>query len=156
MSPCKLLLSIAIITGLISCRASKFESNSYINHSIILEKTACFGTCPVYTVIINGKGEMEFKGKKFTKMDGRWTSQLGANEITQFFGEINAAKLSSKANEYPSTYSDLPSSIITYNDGGKHAKTIRIEGTHPAILDDIIKKIELKMDSASWTNQNTF
>lgn len=146
---------MAIFTGLISCNATKFKTKKYANHSISLEKTACFGTCPQYVLTINGKGEMEFKGKKFTKMDGLWKAQLTDNEISQFFGEIKTAKLFNLLDEYPTNYSDLPASIITYNDG-KKTKTIRIEGTHPEALDVLIKKIESKMESAEWSNQNTF
>jgi (2Fe-2S) ferredoxin len=155
MTPIKFFLSIAIFTGLLSCRTTKNESNNYVKHSISLQKTACFGTCPQYTFTLNGKGEMEFNGKMFTKMDGIWTSQLDQNQINEIFTEIGDDKLMDLADEYPSNYSDLPSSIITYNNGEK-TKTIRVEGTHPAVLDVVIKKLELKIDSASWTNQNTF
>jgi (2Fe-2S) ferredoxin len=142
MTPIKFFLSIAIFTGLLSCRTTKNESNNYVKHSISLQKTACFGTCPQYTFTL-------------TKMDGIWTSQLDQNQINEIFTEIGDAKLMDLADEYPSNYSDLPSSIITYNNGEK-TKTIRVEGTHPAVLDVVIKKLELKIDSASWTNQNTF
>lgn len=138
-----------------SCRAVKDKSNEFLKHSISLEKTACFGTCPQYIFTINGIGEMEFKGKKFTTMDGIWTSQLEEKEIKIFFTEICKAKLAEFADEYPSNYSDLPSTIITYNNG-KNTKTIRVEGPHPDQLDALIKKLEQKMDGANWTNQNTF
>ena len=154
VSPIKLLLSLLFLSCIVSCNSVKCKSKRYLNHSISIEKTACFGTCPQYIMTINGAGEMQFNGKKFTKMDGNWKAQLEVKEKNQLFGEIEQAQLSKLADEYPTNYSDLPSTILTYSNG-KIIKTIRIEGTHPAILDEIITKLESKIENAQWINLNT-
>lgn len=155
MSSYKLISLLLICIGITSCNATKRLSKKYVNNSISLEKTACFGTCPQYILTINGKGEMQFNGKQFTKMDGIWTSQLKTQEIIELFGTLDNANLFSFENDYPSNYTDLPSSILIYKQNGK-SKTIRIEGNHPVKLDEILKNIIARMDSAKWVNANSY
>src|SRR5256885_15475138 len=37
---------------------------------ITLSRTACFGTCPIYTVTISTNGTVSFEGRRFTKVQG--------------------------------------------------------------------------------------
>ncbi|MCI0516543.1 MAG: DUF6438 domain-containing protein, partial [Woeseiaceae bacterium] len=38
--------------------------------SITLERTACYGTCPMYKVTIASEGAVTFEGQRFTKTIG--------------------------------------------------------------------------------------
>jgi Domain of unknown function (DUF6438) len=38
--------------------------------SIKLERTACLGTCPIYSVTIFSDGRLEYKGEMFVKAKG--------------------------------------------------------------------------------------
>ena len=37
---------------------------------ITLERTLCYGNCPVYSVTIDGEGNVVYEGKKFVRVEG--------------------------------------------------------------------------------------
>jgi hypothetical protein len=43
---------------------------------ITLERTACFGTCPVYTVTINDDGSVVYNGTNFVDVEGEQATQI--------------------------------------------------------------------------------
>ena len=48
---------------------------------ISLEKTACFGKCPVFKIIIYNNGEGLYNGKKFVKKVGEYDLKVSKREI---------------------------------------------------------------------------
>ena len=44
--------------------------------SIRLERSGCFGSCPVYDVTLSGTGEVRYEGRKYVKQTGVHISQL--------------------------------------------------------------------------------
>jgi hypothetical protein len=38
---------------------------------LVLERTECFGTCPIYTLTVSGDGSAKFEGRRFTAVSGR-------------------------------------------------------------------------------------
>ena len=50
--------------------------------TITLKRTPCYGTCPVYDVIISANGEVKYNGEAFVEKTGyhRWTIQPDAIE----------------------------------------------------------------------------
>src|ERR1041385_1402009 len=59
----------AIFTGQNNQPASNNQPGSN-DDSITLSRTACFGTCPIYTVTINSDGAVTFNGLRFVKNVG--------------------------------------------------------------------------------------
>ena len=49
--------------------------------SITLERTACFGTCPMYKVTIASDGAVTFQGQRFTKTIGTAKGKITADEF---------------------------------------------------------------------------
>src|SRR5688572_17114915 len=43
---------------------------------IRLDRTSCFGACPVYSVSIDAKGNVTYEGRKFVKLQGRQTDTI--------------------------------------------------------------------------------
>src|SRR5689334_12457571 len=59
--------------------------------SITLQRTACFGACPVYTVTIHEDGTVEYNGEKFVDVEGEQTLNIGAdafNELMQVIDDV--------------------------------------------------------------------
>lgn len=46
------------------CSQAQFDS-----FKLSLETTACFGTCPVYSLLISGQGEMKVIGKRYVNFE---------------------------------------------------------------------------------------
>ena len=54
------------------------EVNS-TNHGITevgIERTACFGTCPIYTFIIKSDGTFRYKGVEYVERKGEFTGTI--------------------------------------------------------------------------------
>ena len=58
-------------------------SGNYDDVIITLERTACFGTCPVYTLTMNGDGTVIYEGKDFVKTKGRVEATISQDQIEQ-------------------------------------------------------------------------
>ena len=47
----------------------------------VLERTACFGTCPTYRLTINGDGKAYYEGRRFVPREGRYAGQVDAAKM---------------------------------------------------------------------------
>lgn len=81
---------------------------------IKIEKTPCFGKCPVYELTLRSDSTAHFVGKRFVQMEGEHQSQLGAQDmdsIRYILAHYNFDELDSVYND--SHVADLPSTFIT-------------------------------------------
>ena len=53
--------------------------------SVYMLRTACFGRCPSYAVIINSNGQVEYQGRRWTKYTGVYQKNMGTG-VTQPMG----------------------------------------------------------------------
>jgi hypothetical protein len=89
-----------------------------------LERTMCFGTCPVYRLTIFSDGRVEWEGKNFVKVPGKASAQLSAVELQSLrvaFEYAHYFELNDKYDCYEVT--DAPSANTSYDDG-KRKKAI--------------------------------
>jgi len=56
--------------------------------SISLERTACHGTCPVYTVTMRHDGTVTYDGKEFVKVTGRRTRKIPVEQFQELAREV--------------------------------------------------------------------
>ena len=54
---------------------------------ITLERTPCFGTCPVYTLAVQGDGTVVYEGKDFVKTKGIMEISIPQAKIDQLVKE---------------------------------------------------------------------
>ena len=85
------------------------------NLLISLEKTPCFGTCPIYKINISENGNGTYKGIRFVDSIGEYNfniKELILKKILKKASEINFKDI--EEDEYFNSYiKDLPSTIIT-------------------------------------------
>lgn len=98
---------------------------------VTLERTPCFGTCPVYQVAISRSGTVRFLGTHHVSHQGEATAKipaarvdslLGALEAGGYFGFADAYVMDSPACGQYAT--DSPTVISSVTTGGR-SKTIR-------------------------------
>ena len=99
---------------------------------ISLQRTACFGECPIYKFEIYSSGDCIYYGKKFVNKIGEYKFNLKKTDIDIIISkakEINFKKMDDK---YTSSISDLPTTyikiknkkIIDYSDAPKELRDI--------------------------------
>ena len=91
---------------------------------ISLERTVCFGTCPVYKVTIHADGAVEFHGERFVALIGDFESSVNADQFEKLEAAVEQINFVDLEDEYRfhigpdnsrATVSDLPSRIVTVN-----------------------------------------
>ncbi len=132
--------------------------------SITLERTACYGTCPMYKVTISANGKVNYEGKDFVKVKGKAQTSLTTAQVKTLEKAIAEVKFFSFQNEYiadkdgcKAYMTDAPSAIITIS-SGKQTKSIHhylgCEGQ--ANLEQLTRfedTIDTVINSAQWVKK---
>jgi len=107
------ILSVLFIFLIISCNTVSKSTKEELNQlTISLEKTACFGTCPVFKIKIFKNGKGIFEGKKSVKKTGLIDFKLSQKEIQKILVKAENIKFSEMLDEYSEKITDLPTTYI--------------------------------------------
>ena len=155
----KLLLLIVfclLALGVGACGVSQSPaSNSLGELTITLERTACHGFCPIYTLTIQGDGTVVYEGKDFVKTKGRVETKIHEKKIEQLLEEFEAIDYFNLNDKYTErTITDAPSVITSITVDGK---TKNIEHYHgdfnaPEVLTRLEDKIDKIINTDQWIN----
>jgi hypothetical protein len=87
---------------------------------ITLERTACFGRCPVYTIDIHGDGRVVYNGAAFVDVDGEHRYRVPPEEVARLIDRLRASDIWSLRSVYRATYiTDQSTQILTINMNGQ-------------------------------------
>jgi hypothetical protein len=126
---------------------------------ITLERGPCFGTCPVYSVTLDGSGAVLFEGRRFVADTGISTGKVPPARIDSLVAELTAGGYFDFADRYRAGEpgceryaTDLPSVNTEVRAGGRSK---RIEHDHgcmeaPAALTALEGRIESVAGVARW------
>ena len=79
---------------------------------IELERTACFGNCPIYKIEIFSNGNVIYKGEKFVDNIGIFKFKINISSIKEILEYAEEIKFSSMKDEYTGPVSDLPTTFV--------------------------------------------
>lgn len=124
------------------------------NVAITLERTACFGTCPIYTVTILEDGTVLYNGERFVDVTGEQTGQIDPEVIAQMVEAFADAGYFEWDEAYDTmTITDLPSVITSVTRDGETHRITRYGGDESAPL--ALAFLEVWVDemaqTAMWT-----
>jgi len=121
--------------------------------SITLERTPCFGTCPVYTVTVQSDGAVRFEGTRNVSIAGVQRWRVPADSVMTVLRYADSIQFANLPDRYDfgvsgcSPYiADLPGFAITVETAGV-AKRVYADGGCPNIpsglkaMSDIIDRI---------------
>jgi hypothetical protein len=108
---------------------------------ITLERTACFGTCPVYTVTIAGDGRVVYEGRQFVGVSGRRQWTIDPAVVQALVDEIGKSGFFEMKDEYTARVTDMPTTYTDVTIGVRH-KRIKDYSNAPALLREIEKRID--------------
>jgi hypothetical protein len=124
---------------------------------IKLERTSCFGECPVYSVSIDAKGNVTYEGTKFVRVEGRQTDRIPVSRVAALletadrirFFELNDRYRTIRNPDGTETMvTDLPTTIVTIIRAGRSRRVEDYIGA-PASL----KELEQQIDDAARTTR---
>jgi hypothetical protein len=136
------LLALILMAGLAACSSRQpaagrtptpYEPVAAASQPpvVTLERTPCFGTCPVYQVAISGSGAVRFVGKQHVTQLGEATAEIPAARVDSLLRELEAGGYFGFADAYTmdspacGRYATDSPTVITSVTAAGRSKTIR-------------------------------
>jgi Domain of unknown function (DUF6438) len=126
--------------------------------AVTLERTPCFGTCPVYTVAITRGGEVTFSGKRHVAQTGQATATIPAELVDSLVAELEAAGYFRFADAYVmdspacGMYATDSPTVITSATREGETKTIRHDRGCSAAPPEL-SQLEQRIDEVAGTGR---
>jgi hypothetical protein len=119
---------------------------------LTLERTACFGFCPIYKLTVYGNGKVVYEGKRFVKVTGTQTTTISRAAVRKLVSEFQRIQYFNLQDSYMGGHTDAPSAITSLV-MGKKQKTVNhylASPDAPTKLTDLENKIDAVVNSKQW------
>lgn len=130
--------------------------NKQIEESVVarIERTSCFGRCPIYVLSVYEDGRVFYQGKKFVEREGDYLSKIEQKKIDQIFQRAESIGFFKMKSVYDSEHvTDLPSTIISLRIDGE-LKTIINRYQGPEKLTEFGKYFDAQFEQLNWSEQD--
>ena len=148
-----------VAAAALGCAAGAAAQTAAAPEAVVvrLERTSCFGECPVYSVTIDGRGNVVYEGAKFVRVEGRQTDTIPASRVAAivataerigFFGLRDQYRSIRNPDGTTSSVTDLPTTIVTISRDGKPKRVEDYIGAPEGL-----KQLEREIDEAARTKR---
>lgn len=124
---------------------------------INLSRTACFGTCPDYSVSIRGDGSVHFTGRRFVLMPGDHEAHVSPESVKELVEKLEKAKFFAARDEYVAPITDNPTYTLALTVGGK-TKIVRdyvgAQVGMPLVIVDLERAVDELAGTERWIKGN--
>jgi uncharacterized protein DUF6438 len=151
-----LTLAIALAAGPALAQSPEVPTDAFIR----LQRTQCYGPCPVYTVTIDGTGKVTYEGERSVRVVGRRTARINTSTVARllataqrirFFEMRDAYRVIENPDGSRSLVTDLPTTFVTVSANGR---TKRVEDYVAA--PDSLAEFERAIDTAAGIKRWVF
>ena len=144
-----ILGAVASMFFLLSCgSSSKTASITDIPGSpeVYFDRSACFGDCPAYTLVMKGDGTARYTGKSNVEMLGIFEATIDANRMNALLSAFDEAKFASLDDIYDDNVTDVATRTVRFRRFDS-SKTVTDRFNTPPAL----RRLENVIDSVSST-----
>jgi hypothetical protein len=153
------LFSLIAIGLLLSCNSSK-ESRSNSDTKVqksdkdtlffTMERTPCFGMCPIDKVQIFSDGKVIYQGIRFVDMMGTYEGEISEGQIIRLENQIRDMRFFMLMDEYDGPVTDLPSTIFSVLWGEKQKRIVNRYNGAPSLktLEELV--VQILGEVGSW------
>ena len=129
---------------------------------ITMQRTECFGTCPVYKLTIFADGRVRYEGSKHVKKKGKAESHISRQKLQELIDEFENIYYFNLNDAYvrgskgcPQWVPDMPSAItsLTRIRDGERKTVNHYHGCHGPDVLELLTRLEDKIDDAVNVNQ---
>lgn len=135
----RLIAALAIIPALAFAHKSDLKE-------ISLERTPCFGGCPIYKVTLKPDGTVIYDGKRFVEKIGKYEGQVTPEDVIKIRDVATKLDFWKLKDKYTAQITDMPSAIVTIDAGDKKKTTDNYGGQGPTELWAIEQLIDKVVD----------
>jgi hypothetical protein len=125
---------------------------------IRLERSGCFGTCPIYSVEITGDGTVNYLGERFVAVSGGQTTHISQKAVRDLYDAFVKADFFWTLDEYMGHVTDLPTYKVTLSFDGRTKRVVDYAGQMvglPKAVADVEDAIDKTAGTEKWTRKNT-
>ena len=114
-----------------------------------LQRTLCFGRCPVYSVRVHADGQISWGGKEYVEVIGQATDQIAPEAVHTLIDKFRAAGFWSLCESYTRRVSDVPTTITV----------VHLANTQKSVSDradgapDWLRELDLAVDTLADTHR---
>lgn len=109
-----------LLLGLLLCGAPSYaaEPVAPAPDALVLERTACSGSCPVYTLTLHRDGRVHFVGVKDVALVGEKDCRIEAVFAQHLFGQFDRSDFGKLGARYPTEVEEFPGLVLTLTRAG--------------------------------------
>ena len=125
---------------------------------IKLERTPCFGECPVYSVSIDAAGNVTYEGTKFVRVEGRQRDRIPTSRVAALLATAERIGFFDMRGRYRTiehpdgtvtTVTDLPTVFVTITHSGRSKRVEDYIGA-PQGLTELERQIDEAARTTRW------
>ncbi len=120
--------------------------------SIKLSRSGCYGTCPIYSVVIHGNGKIEFHGRQYVAIPGDHQARIGPEATAQLLERFRAAEFFRLKDKYVASVTDNPTYCLELTIGAKSKIITDYVGTWVG-MPTLVTELEDAVDDTAGTDR---
>lgn len=110
---------------------------------ITIERTGCYGNCPVYSASIFPDGTVVYKGEYWVKVTGESRLQISEAKVNELIEAFEAVGFFSFKDLYSADTTCGPSTILVFDHGGRRKRVVNEYGfSVPRDLERLENKVD--------------
>ena len=120
-----------------------------------LEKTECYGQCPVFSFHIFADGRVRYHGKKYVQQYGEFVANIDESTILKIKEKANQLGIMKLGDTFPSNkvmLNDLPMTITKFHNGFT-PKVMRNNYDAPKVLLEFERFLEKLIGEIQWVRK---
>ncbi len=138
-----------LIAGSSELSANDLDAHCAID-SIALERTVCFGECPIYTVTFFRSGKAEYVGEAYVDRVGRYEGKLAERSFARLCQLVEHASFGNMKAEYLGAWTDAPSAQVTVTERGQTRKVLDYDEVGPPELWALEQALDNLASRVKW------
>ncbi|MGC0773498.1 MAG: DUF6438 domain-containing protein, partial [Candidatus Acidiferrum sp.] len=120
--------------------------------SIKLSRSGCYGTCPIYTVVIHGDGKIEFHGGHYVSIPGDHQGRIAPEAAARLLERFRAAEFFEFKDKYVASVTDNPTYCLELAIGAKRKTITDYVGTWVG-MPTLVSELEDAVDETARTDR---
>lgn len=135
---------------LLACKTVKLDSPETATKLVEYSKSACFGECPSFKMLIKTDGSMEFEGRRHIDRIGKYNKQLDEDTYKKLYTALRDENMFQHDDAYNTDIQDgSKTKFIYYGESGK--KQLETLFTFPGNTQEIATILEtIAMNETGW------